>query len=311
MATEPREHIALVFGIPTSRQEFIDRSNLSPDWDHGRSMAVLPGDPGQRFEYAYQQHVPAIEDVLNVAHQMRVDVLRRATLAMLRVALHSHDVVILVAHWRGSQVQATDPCGEWRSTLQRLLAEPTSPTGTALRQVTTRVDEFDRQALAIELNRLMERKALVPCLPAGLAGGVVAHPLMLRALQRDLIDAEFDGALKRGNQLELFDGLHTAADIGTALPQGFAGTFDLSCCIANVLSDVLRLQHGDAMAIVASTQDLPPGAHLRLVEGAMRIVRDCPGTSYLDARFACAQEMHDRRAQARRRHDTQTGKSSP
>lgn len=295
MAVETYERIALVFGIPTSAQEFDQRSRLMIGWDYGQSMHVQPGDPDKRFETTYQQHMAAMLDLMDQARRMGVKVLQCATLATLNTALYEHDVVVLIAHWRGSAIRPDDLYGDWRTTLQYLLDTANSPTGAELRNLAIGAHEFDRQSLTRALNRLIEGRALVPYLPADLAGRVAAHELMLRALSRDMIDAAFDGALRLGNQLELFDGLHAPADVSAALPPGFTGTFDLSCCTSNVLSDLLRLQHGDRMSIVASTQKLPPGAHMRLIECALRIVMEFPGTCYLDARFACAAKMYNSR----------------
>lgn len=288
MPTEHRERIALVLGVPTTQRAFRKRLETG-EWD------LMRGRP----PHVYDPVLSIGADLAACASSGGMTVYENARLKDLRAAARSHDVFILLAHWRGATIDADDLLHGWVSRLEGAQDERDTPMSLLLREIGPRpfsvVDETDfdnRQSVAVAMNRLLESGALRKFLPSGLHGSITTHPLILATLCRDLLDAEFGDALQPGNQLELTDGLHPPGAIHEAIGD-FTGTVDLSCCTSSVPGTLLKMYRGDTIKVFLGDHNIPPAPHMRMLEHVLRLIIDDPTISYADARPAVAHGLYD------------------
>ena len=122
---------------------------------------------------------------------------------------------------------------------------------------------------------------------------MIAHRLVVETLSRDIIDAAFYPQIRRGNLLELFDGLHPPAEVIATIPVNFEGVLDLSCCTSSVFASLLRLERGALLNVIASSESLVPAPQLRLLECVLDLLFSQPNTSYLHARLTFAYALGD------------------
>jgi hypothetical protein len=279
------ERIAILFGIPTSPAAFSGRAT-SKEWDYGKRLfARRP--TADVFETVYAPVCAAARELIGRAKRTSVSVYETTTIEDLGSACAAHDVVVLIAHWRGSRVDpgdVLDGCGE------AILRATDGP----LRCVADmRASCATRDAAAV-LNRAIESDALLGYLPHGIGREVAVTTPVLETLLRDVLDASLDGYLKPGNRLELDDGLHSLGEVCEAIPPAFAGVLDLSCCTSSVLGTYLRMARGSTFDIVMSDALVVPTPHMRLVDATLELVATDPGAAYAPSRRLLARALDDR-----------------
>ena len=92
-----------------------------------------------------------------------------------------------------------------------------------------------------ELNELLSNDLLV----ADTSTTIVLEGAITRAAsRRDEIDELFQGLLRPGNRLELWDGLHDKWEVESAIAPEFDGVLDLSACNSSVLANFLNARRG-------------------------------------------------------------------
>lgn len=275
MRGERPERIAVLFGIPVTREEFFARA-ASSAWDHGAGL-LANRTVERAFAETYAPVCTAACELITWARAAGVSVYRSAVLADLRHTSKRYDVLILVAHWRGAWVREADLRPGWRARLAG--APPESPLAV-LRSVLCpggiggpgRDEPTLRDAVAA-MNQVIRSRLLLPFLPGGLGAEIAAHSLVIDTLSRDLLDQGFGDALLPGNQLELADGLHAPGAVQEALAKDFGGTIDLSCCTASVLGSYLLLERGESIDVIMGAQLIVPAPQILLLRGALELMQ--------------------------------------
>jgi hypothetical protein len=279
------QRIAVLLGIPTTLDEFVELAERESSWDYGRPM-VAGRTPAVAYREIYEPVAAAASHLTDNAARGGYTVVRRASLGDFRDAGRRFDVIVLVAHWKGAWVQRDDMLTGWENRLSRD-SSPESVLG--LLSGSCRERSTDRFVDAT--NELIESGELRRFLPDAFRNYEV-HPRILEALSRDLVDEAMAGALVPGNRLELFDGLHSMQAVDGALAGEFRGLLDLSCCTSSVLATFLQMTRGESAFVLASNHDLLPAQQLHLIAETLYLVHQSEGrASYRDARVALSMEV--------------------
>src|SRR6266545_4114274 len=108
----PADQIALLVGVPTTFDEFVERvpssdflSKYKPGPDSGDPREALKADWDERYGPLVGS---PINDLLNLSTHLRLRVFPRATLGNLREASEACRVLIVFAHWKGSEILYED-----------------------------------------------------------------------------------------------------------------------------------------------------------------------------------------------------------
>jgi hypothetical protein len=255
--------IALLFGVPVSKAEFMQRSAES---DYLRKYYLADAEQDQRalhLETAWdREYAPWTADPLSrtmeAALRLGVTIYSGATLASLQDATESHEVAILFSHWKGSEISNDDfiqPVSErlFRNGLDGCNAVP----GNWL------LEQFDKNrigddpepasvwhriASVFSAQRAGLREILEALLTAKIDDGaeavdgidqVLETDATRSARRREYLNRQFPGLLYAGNRLELFDGLHSKEKIESAIAPAFEGILDLTTCTSTVLADFI------------------------------------------------------------------------
>ena len=290
------DRIAILLGIPSSREEFIDRAN-DPLWDYGRKLLAERSAQAAYSEF-YEPVCCAAADLLHRSLTYGIDVRRMATLDDLRVAAERSDVIVIVAHWRDYTAYETDLLDGWPRILSDVAA-----SGTVLHEIATEVacvyqvdvrslpdilsnTRSTRERVANAINRVIDGNRLGVWITAALRG-ITTHHLIRKTIARDLIDEAFAGTLQYGNQLELVDGLHSMAAVRDAL-SNFHGTLDLSCCTSSILGTSLKLARGDAIRVMIGDHLIVPAPQLQLFDATLDVLHTRPSLKYADVKALLA-----------------------
>jgi len=299
MSDRSRERIAILLGLPVTRAEFYERA-VDQQWDYGRKL--LSGrSAAKAFEQVYEPVCTVAADLLRRAESEGVLVCRSARLQDLQSISRTHDVLVIVAHWRNFVVEDADLLEGWSVCLEQVTEDPvlrclvdeiTRRSGAAHAILNGSLGNARnlRERVVTAMNHLIETGKLVPFLPAAI-GGVTTHNLITKTLSRDLLDDAFRGALRRGNQLELADDLHAVAAIHIAINPSFHGVVDLSCCTSSVLGTYLKLLRGDTLQVVMGDHLIVPAPQLRLIERTLELLMLQPSARYVDAKTVLAEGL--------------------
>lgn len=292
------QRVALLLGIPVTREEFYARVAAGP-WDYSRTLTSgLSLD--QAFDEIYAPVCRSAAKLMHRAATMDVSIYRAARLGDLAHASRTHDVLIIVAHWRGSLVEEHD----LRDGFQACLSAP--PRGSPLAIL---ADELRQQqagrartqpgaadlrgAVVKAMNQLIRSKRLTPVFPGALSGELEMHPLIIETFSRDLLDMWFGGLVHPGNQLELADGLHPVAAVNESIASDFRGVVDLSCCTSSVLGTYLNLERGDEIDVIMGDHVIVPAPQLAMIESTLELLEQQPSLKYADARRCIARGLDD------------------
>ncbi len=304
-----RERIAILLGIPVTRDAFCERA-ADPRWDYGRKLLSVRSAE-QVFEQIYEPVCTVANDLLRRAESEGVAVCLNACLEDLQSVSYTHDVLIIVAHWRNFVVEDSDLLEGWPirlaqgakdDVLRYLVGEITRRAGAArvILEGSLANDRELRRRVVTAMNQLIDTGKLTPFLPAEVSG-ITTHSLITKTLSRDLLDNAFSGALRHGNQLELADGLHTVSAINAAIDPAFRGLIDLSCCTSSVLGTYLKLMRGDTLQVMMGDHLIVPAPQLRLIERTLELIVLQPSTGYLEAKTVLVDglgELHRNRLAA-------------
>lgn len=284
--------VAIVFGAPTTRAEFEMLATGTAYWDYAQLLGLTPQRWDSVYESCYAPVVAVMGDLCEFARACGYAIFQRATLEDLRVACGHNTLVIVSAHWKGSRVLMRDFLPGWEAVFRHMLTVPSDPVGALLASRFSHIEHLLLDDIREALNIIIRMQQLKPYLPAGLDGTVAAGDLIMEAIAREMIDLAFCGALRRGNCLELFDGLHSLAQIEQVIGPDFKGVLDLSCCTSSVLATYLRMDRNDEPVIIGGDALVIPAPHLRMVHWVLAKVH--PNiTRYYDVRMECARALHD------------------
>jgi hypothetical protein len=206
--------------------------------------------------------VKPIEELVSKANSLGTQV-RPGTLNQLTSATERSSVVIVIAHWRDSQVDFDDltvglPRDAWRDRslkygsplagwlASRLEIKP-SPLLTGWfspflsKKQPDSVDKVLREALQVELPEEDQGSHLTR---------VRESSVTRAARRRTELDLIFDGMIRPGNRLELLDGLHAKEDVEEAVASDFVGVLDFASCSSTILADYLGRKRKNKIRLV-------------------------------------------------------------
>jgi hypothetical protein len=271
-----------------TRDEFEARASANPESDYMRGV-LREEETDAVWESYYKPVAAAARCLIQTAENVGAAVYLGAGLDDFTAAATGHDVVILMAHWRGAIVADHD------------LLAPAEQIGRFIQERTHPAIEFmvetavTARGIVDRLNQLIESRALVKFLPEALGAVAMESAPMGRTLCRDLVDEIFDGLLAPGNQVELFDRLHSPAEMEAALPRSFRGEIDLSICNSEALATYIDLLRRNTIRHLHWPVVVNPIPQFLLVAETLRRLARSGGSpsggSYVDMRLAVEEEL--------------------
>jgi hypothetical protein len=243
---------------------------------------ILRGEsPSRVWDSRYVRIAEAAEELCGMVTTLDGRAYPAATLADVQRASSSNDVLILIAHWSGWEIVASDFTATSGAVLERLkqaglwdLVEPWSGSMTDLTRA---------------LNELVETGALLKRLEPTIASRPM-HPLLVKTMGRDLVDELLAGAIRPGNRVELYDGQHPPDAIEQAIDAGFHGDIDLATCSSLALATLISIRRGSAVHLVHDADVIDPLACCRVIAETLRHA-DRQGVTYAEARLSIAERL--------------------
>lgn len=293
-AAPPPDRIGLLVGVPTTLDEFKARVDTS-DFLSRYALPPDASEPSKVHDAAWEhRYGPMIgsplHDLLDAARGLKVQVCPRATLGDIARISATCRIVIVLTHWKGSEIlfEDLDPKCTVASIVEHARRHH-SPLADWLAEQTgddrRRAWFFSRRKTPTALALLRQAVEL------GWQGELVkdgvdgrsALPITLAARRRAEIDKMLEGLIQPGNRIELFDGLHLKETFEAALAPGFSGFLDLTTCTSTILGDHLSQRRGGALRLLEfpEQQELLWHAHCVVSALEMTIHESLP---YPDAR---------------------------
>lgn len=234
-----------------------------------------------------------------------VQVFRNAGRSELRTAADQSDVVIIVAHWKGSLLAAFPPDllslpSEVADRIEHCICERILPDDLPREIQRALSGEKARDLVTDKLNNAIRKwrewlrfEELV----GDEVDSLVVSPAYGRGHARVEIDNVFgDEHLIPGSRLELADGLWSPADIAESLGTDWAGICDFFCCTSEYLAEEAKSRHPKALFRADSRLLSPKRIFTALIELVRRLRSDesRDGMSfserYLSIAFDCNQK---------------------
>jgi hypothetical protein len=284
----------ILLAVPCDFDEFASRVGES-DWlakyrQHDDDPTKATAALRHWWDVEVQPMVAApVVQLIASALELGVHVVRRATLADVRAATATSDVVVVFAHWKGYEFVADDlalqatplafmqraaqsptPLGRW---LEGRLAALTGASPPITRPL-DRMRALFRPQPPATLVELLGEALDVPLgdhRPDGVVDGILETPVIRLSRRRAEIDRVFNGLVQPGNRLELFDGMHSMEDLAAAIAPTFHGWLDLTTCTSVVLADHLLRAHRNAFRIVQFEKVQEPLWHAYCIRIALRL----------------------------------------
>ena len=265
---------ALLIGIPLTKQEFLNESQPCSRLDYARSFreqltGLSDSDLWARYESVVVE--PAVS-AMDFARASGVLVTARTSLDAWKAAVSSRTVVSLVAHWH--------PAGFTASIIQRipgLVDDVRQSQGAAAQRLAqalcteTSVTLDQPQVLADVLNASLRHSLVVP---EEWEEGVtwVAND------QEQVLHRNFESVATEFSQwqltppgMELSDGIHSANDIVSRVPDQCTATFDLRMCHSVILGEALK-RAAPLSRIVMNARLVRPSVQLPLYKGVLMLL---------------------------------------
>ena len=184
-------------------------------------------------------------------------VFERATSDDIRTAAASHRDVVLLAHWKNEKVLRSDlqSTNALLDELQRLPDLPMSSLHAG----------EDAKSLQAALNDFVDTP-----LPDEVA---LQDQLAGRVQRREHLNQL--SHLARGNRLEAWDAMLSAAEVASLFPHSFAGTALMAVCTSDVLAEHFRRFHPAAICM-CSRGPVRAGVALAKLDAALTLMRARP-----------------------------------
>jgi hypothetical protein len=230
---------AILIAVPLTRYDFFCRVQDQSDW-LGKfwDPNAEPDFQQQRLDQRWnEEYFPLVADRLqalaNDAQALGADVRTHATLVDLNQASASKGIVIVFAHWKGAEV-ANDDILANRDVFLAQSASDGSPLGKWI------YIRLLRDARKCGMDDILN-EALATSLSSEQTPGIVMleDHVTRSARRRDQMDVMFEGSLRPGNRLELYDGLHSKCVVENAIAPTFSGVLDLAACNSTILASFL------------------------------------------------------------------------
>ena len=252
--------IAILIGIPTTEEEFHQRVPYS-DWlkkyhDPGSTIHEQQCRRHRAWRQLYSGEVARpTSTLMSRAKQLGVRVVPRSRLSDLSLATANHGIVIVFSHWKGPEFAVEDIAQSMRkSDFAARLHSNDSPMARwlvrhyAKTSVTKQVSKKEQTKTCCKsqfrhIHRLLNEALSVDFISDSIIEEsnvpLMEQPITRRSRRRDALDDIFQGLLRPGNRLELFDGLHAKEDIERAIDPRFEGILDLTTCTSAPAADYI------------------------------------------------------------------------
>ncbi|MGH8070205.1 MAG: hypothetical protein ACRERE_34155 [Candidatus Entotheonellia bacterium] len=309
--------IALLFGIPVNQEEFVSRVSES---DYLRRFNSLDHNAAERQAYlesAWEnEHRPWVADpfgeLMEAALRLDVDVRTQATLATLREVTAQRSVVVVFAHWKGPEivyedlVAPVDECAfvervrENDRPLNRWLLDRFRNIGLREATAISPVRRWPFWPFASRHDQPLHG-ILDECLSAEIpehlsvedgVDEVLEHQMTRAARRRDTLNALFQGLLRPGNRLELFDGLHAKEVVESIIAPDFEGVLDLTTCTSTVLADFIAARRDLRLRTVQFPTVQEPLWAAKCVKATIELIAAAE-FSYLEARNLILRKLEE------------------
>lgn len=259
MPAKPLQQVGIALAVPLTWDNFRARAETS-DWlskyfDRDLNAYDLDLYLRERWENEYLPLVvEPLTEVVEVAWQGGATVHTCATLDEIQSITREKQIAILFAHWKGPEVVFED-LREQNTTapyLARLQAlDDELPVW--LRSQLSRA-HGDPSTVVKVLNESLhfsgEKRS-------GRGDTIVLQHCVTRdAAVREELDALFEGLLRPGNRLELYDGLHTKEELEEAIGPDFDGVLDLTLCTSTVPADYIAARRHHTMRTVQFPKEI-------------------------------------------------------
>jgi hypothetical protein len=245
-----------------------------------------------------------LQELIATAAKMGVLVCSRSDLVTITRLTTEYQIVVLFAHWKGSEILNSDfilpihldhfiervhgdqsLIGSWLKAHLKMLDGSEDREAPRRRFLNQWLRLLRRQPLSLR-EVLSEGMALSARRRPTDAGGVdylLEAENARIARVRDHFDSIFEGLLRPGNRLELFDGLHSKEAVESAVSPEFDGIIDFATCTSTVLGDYIAAKRKHKLRTVQfpTVQEFLWGA--KCVGLTLQLLRE-HGLSYLQAR---------------------------
>lgn len=340
-----RDRVSILFGVPVDKEEFharVEHSDWLTKYVPSDSADKTPGSDARKRHYDacwqgdYLHAVAApLNRLIDRARELGATVRRQATLADLAGATAEArtetDIVVLMSHWKGPEFNHDDfpvpahdadfverarrddsPVGRWldrQFTANSIGAAVPPPRSSALARLWAAVTGAPKRMTLKEiLRRSLDADIADAPASAAHANAYCEADITRLTRRRGHLDGLFDGLIRPGNRLELFDGLHAMDAIEPAIAPDFTGILDLTTCTSSSLADHISRQRQYRLRTVQfeDPQLLDWGADC--ISLALSLVAD--GQPYLQARMQAGKAMkHLVLDEARKRQNKGKGRT--
>ena len=285
--------VALVFATPTSRFDYDEIFDGKVLADYRTTFGSQSRD--SLWSVRFERIVDYAQTLASLAREHGASVYTRAGKADLQHATANCRVVVFVAHWRGAVVGKADVLAapELLARATELAAHPVLRTLASASNIRT---------LLSEMNAFVERGDVIQHLPPDIAAVARTSRPVAFTLARDVLDGAFEGLLRPGNRVEMFDGLHTAGDIEAAIAPDFSGELDLTMCNSVVLATLLDIRRGDTIRHVHWPKLVDPLPQYVMIADALRCRVASTRESYIAIRLARHAALQPRNTDVHRTH---------
>ena len=276
----PLGHCSVLFGIPTSWDEYERACRRSPRSDYLLHVEYPPAT----WEEEYNEVADAAQELIATATRLGARVVREATLADLAHATVASTIVILIAHFRGYEFAEEDvlvDVDQIFAVIEGSSSGPLSHIAPTLRQLDSLIEA---------LNAAILERNLLRFLPAPVAEAVRDSVPVGRVLCRDLLDEALDGMMKSGNSVDLWDGLHTLAAAEAAIWQDFEGELDLALCNSVAFATCIDLNRVGRVHHLHWPDLIDPIPQLILIAETLRRI-ERQGETYISTRLRLEGEI--------------------
>lgn len=297
--------VSLLIALPMTQAGFETRVTES-DWlskfnDRDLDDAERAAQFADRWRLDYSPNIAEpLQQLVTMAAGRGIAVTMEATLDALGNATASASIVILFAHWKGPEVLLDDFAVD-RAEFERRAAGDSGLLGRWLHHRFAPPERggsawnwFRRRPKPLSLRGVLEEFVERPDddLPSDGVDVVLEADFTRMARRRDELDAFFTGAIRPGNRLELYDGLHAKEEVERIIAADFAGVLDLTTCTSTYLADHIASCRKHCLHTVQfpAVQDLLWAAHCITLTLELFLDQHIP---YLQAR-ACATAIMER-----------------
>lgn len=289
------DNIAILIALPVSKRDFLTRVQES-DWlgkfrDTSLDREALERSLCERWSREYYSLVAEpLLSLIDSAHRLGAEIKTQARLNDISEMSAKKGVVIIFAHWKGAEVIYDDITSD--VSLQKFVDQGDASDAPIARWIVAQLSQAENHRVALDdvLNEALLSELPYPHKVGSLR--ILESDISRSAERRDQIDKIFNGLLRPGNRLELYDGLHDKMAIASSISPRFEGVLDLSACNSMVLGTYLAGQGKNRFRTVQFPKVVEFLWAATVVQGTLSLIAS-GGFSYQEARLAVTQILNE------------------